>query len=75
AAADIFTALMEDRPYRKGMSGGSAMKILRTMCAAGKCDCGIIDLLEKNIDAVNAVRVKSQAEAAEKYQTFRQESK
>lgn len=38
ACIDIYQALLEDRPYRKGMSHGKAMVILREMSSKGFID-------------------------------------
>lgn len=47
---DIYQALSEDRPYRKGMTHGQAMKILCQMAENGAVDGGIV----KDMDLVFA---------------------
>jgi putative nucleotidyltransferase with HDIG domain len=44
AVADVFQALVQDRPYRKGMSLEQVLKILEEQANAGKLDRSIIDL-------------------------------
>ncbi len=43
AACDIFSALMEDRPYRKAMDYAAASGILREMAAKGELDGDIVE--------------------------------
>lgn len=40
---DIFQALSEDRPYKKGMSYARSLDIMREMVQAGKIDAGITE--------------------------------
>lgn len=54
AVADMFTALVENRPYRNGMSTDDAMKILDDDVARGKVDGNIVRILEANADRVAA---------------------
>lgn len=48
ACLDIYQALREDRPYKKGMTHEKALAILREMAASGAIDSGIVE----DIDAV-----------------------
>ena len=50
ATADIFQALVQDRPYREGLSANDAYKILFDMFEAGKLDGSIIQKLKENVD-------------------------
>lgn len=45
AVADIFTALTEDRPYRKGLPFEKVMEIMDNMVIMNKIDKGIVELL------------------------------
>ena len=45
AVADIYDALITDRPYRKGMSRDSAFEILNKEASEGKLDTTIVDCL------------------------------
>ena len=73
AVADIFTALMENRPYRKGMSGAAALEIIRTMSTNGKLDCEITALLLEHFDDINELRMESQKTSENEYHQFRSE--
>lgn len=46
--ADIYAALMEDRPYRKGMDIEKALAILNSMSANAELDGGIVSILSEN---------------------------
>ncbi len=62
AVADIFTALTEDRPYRKGMTEKQVIAIFSSMVAEGKIDAKITDILLNNYGEMNKVRSKAQKE-------------
>ena len=51
AIADIFQALIQDRPYRKGLSLIETCNILRKMAEDGKIDSLIIAKLEDNLQS------------------------
>jgi HD-GYP domain-containing protein (c-di-GMP phosphodiesterase class II) len=70
AVADVFTALTEDRPYRKGMKAEDALKVLNNMVETVQLDGKIVTMLGENLKAVNEVRRFAQNEAREKYQKF-----
>lgn len=72
AVADVFTAITEDRPYRKGMSELEAIKTMKGMAASKSLDAGIVDLLISNFDYVNARRGESQHGAATDFEEFYQ---
>ncbi|MFY9142370.1 HD-GYP domain-containing protein [Sulfuricurvum sp.] len=48
--ADVFQALVQDRPYRTGLSAKEAYAIIQTMGDEHKLDQEIIDLLSANLD-------------------------
>lgn len=52
AVADIFTALSEDRPYRKGMARGPIENILSTHAGENLLDSEITTLLLDNYDDI-----------------------
>jgi len=56
AVSDIFVALAEDRPYRKGMKLESAIKILKSLADNGKIDKKVLNTLIENIDEINKLR-------------------
>ncbi|MCL5981514.1 MAG: HD domain-containing protein [Firmicutes bacterium] len=70
AVADVFTAIMEDRPYRKGMPEERAVQILQQMADEQALDPNIVSLLRFHFAGINASRREAQAKAAEKYQQF-----
>lgn len=50
AVADIFQALLQDRPYRDGMSLSNAIVILHDFGSSGKLDQDIVDYTKKHQD-------------------------
>lgn len=70
--ADIFTALMEDRPYRKGLSEIDALQIIKDMADNNKLDAIITSILSGNISGINAIRIKAQKEADSEYRLLRE---
>ncbi len=71
AVADVFTAVTEDRPYRKGMERDAAIRELREMVVNGELDGSLVDLLIQNYDEIKRIRETSQAKAVEEYEKFR----
>jgi putative nucleotidyltransferase with HDIG domain len=67
--ADVFTAIMEDRPYRPGMKSSDALTVLSTMAQANSLDNNIVHTLQTNFTEINAVRIREQKKAAEAYNT------
>lgn len=51
SVADIFQALVQDRPYRIGMSPQEALGILDSMCREGKLDLSIIDAVHTHLES------------------------
>ncbi len=50
AVADVFQALVQSRPYRKGMEMAQVLSILDEMTESGKLDKSIVGLAKKNSD-------------------------
>lgn len=71
AVADIYSALTEDRPYRKGMTVDKAMVVLAEKAQAGDIDKGIVDLLREKVAEVDDLRIASQSKARSLYETLR----
>ena len=67
AVADIFSAITENRPYRKGMDRGTAMKIMRENVKSGAISRDIVELLETHYDEVDKVRAHLSEEAGKRY--------
>lgn len=70
AVADVFTAITENRPYRKGMENDPTMKVLNNMVATGSIDKKVVELLIDNFQAINDLRVQAQQDASERYERF-----
>jgi len=69
--ADIFTALSEDRPYRKGLAKTQILETLIKLCSSGKIDRDVVNTVIKNYDEIESVRKLSQLVVTQKYQEFR----
>lgn len=70
AVSDVFTAIMESRPYREGMTASQAVKVLRDMVDSGALDQHVVKLLLDNFSMINDLREKSQQEAEKRYESF-----
>ncbi len=70
AVADTFTAITEDRPYRKSMAGEKAVWVLQQMADYSKLDPHIVGLVKDNFDDINKVRAQAQQEAVEEHRNF-----
>ena len=68
AVADIFSALTEDRPYRKRMDKEKVADILRGDAEKGLISSGVVDLLMSNYDEINKLRASESRAASRKYQ-------
>jgi HD-GYP domain-containing protein (c-di-GMP phosphodiesterase class II) len=68
AVADIFTALAEERPYRKGLNQGEVLSILQTMGEKNHLDKNVIRVLAENYDEIVMQVMGKQARAHEKYE-------
>ena len=69
AVSDIFTALAEGRPYRKGMKTENINNILQEQASHGIQDAHIVKLMLENIEEVRRVVTERQEEARHDYQT------
>jgi len=73
AVADTFTALMEDRPYRCGISAVSTDRIMRDMADYRKLDKEFVDLIHENIGEINDRRYEAQTDADRTHMQFLEE--
>ena len=71
AVADVFTAITENRPYRKGMTREEALGALHEMAAKRELDAPLISLLETHYDAIAHAREEAQTQAVREYESFR----
>ena len=66
--ADMFTALSEDRPFRKAMSRPEITGILTDLSERALLDPGIIGLVLKNYDEIIGYVWEKKAEARDFYE-------
>lgn len=69
AVADIFTALAEDRPYRKGMETKRIKTILQEQASRGILDPHVVKLLLESIEEVRQAVAQRQEQARYFYRT------
>jgi HD-GYP domain-containing protein (c-di-GMP phosphodiesterase class II) len=67
AAADVFGALNEDRPYRNRKSPDEALAILQEEAADGKLDTTVVEAVEGHLDDIAAAVEVAREEASEHY--------
>ena len=60
AVADIFTAITEDRPYRKGMTLEEAVAVLNSMVRDSSICPYVVSILTDNLQTVDEVRRNAQ---------------
>lgn len=69
AAADVFVALGEDRPYKSGLKYSKVMEIMNDM-TPNALDKDIVKLIKDNYDIINNSRIAAQSAADEEYHNF-----
>jgi HD-GYP domain-containing protein (c-di-GMP phosphodiesterase class II) len=62
--ADIFQAMVQDRPYRRGLEPGRVREFMRDMADAGRIDREVADVLDANIDQALKAATTPQADEA-----------
>ncbi|MEW6410820.1 MAG: HD domain-containing phosphohydrolase [Nitrospirota bacterium] len=67
AVADVFTAITEDRPYRKGMALDRALQVVQQMAEHGSLDSYVVSILKTHSNEIDAARVSAQSAAVEEY--------
>ncbi|MEW6244844.1 MAG: HD domain-containing phosphohydrolase [Bacillota bacterium] len=70
AVADIFTAITEDRPYRKGMPDEQTFNILNSMVKDRSICPYVVSILMDNFDLIYEIRKEAQHEASIEYNYF-----
>jgi HD-GYP domain-containing protein (c-di-GMP phosphodiesterase class II) len=70
AVADVFTAITEDRPYRRGMTRESAAKVLDRMARDSALSREIVAALNEHYEEVNTTRIQAQASASADYESL-----
>jgi HD-GYP domain-containing protein (c-di-GMP phosphodiesterase class II) len=68
AVADVFTALTEDRPYRKAMAPAEVTRVLRGMVEDGGLDGQVVASLEAHYDEMDSCHSRAQLSAGWEYQ-------
>jgi len=68
AVADVFTAITEDRPYRKGMQRRETAQTLEGMARASALDGDVVSTLMLYFDEFNAARIAAQKTSTGQYQ-------
>jgi len=67
AMADIFAAVTEDRPYRKGLDRGNALRLLRRLTREEYLDSEIFHVVEAHFDELTQARITAQTDCLEDY--------
>ena len=67
AVADIFSAITEDRPYRKGMPREKVIELLRENAQREAIDAELVELLIAHYDEVDAARAALSHAAGRRY--------
>lgn len=67
AVADVFTALVENRPYRNGIGREGTVAILREFASDGALDGRIVTVLVDEYDAIDRDRGEAQEIYAEEF--------
>jgi HD-GYP domain-containing protein (c-di-GMP phosphodiesterase class II) len=71
AVADVFTALMEDRPYKKGMKPREALSIIEEMTKNKKLDARVFAVLKANFKTIEGHRRVAQERAVRLYKELK----
>ena len=67
AVADVFSAIAEDRPYRKGMDKAQALDVLNGDVSRGALSESVVRLLIDNYDSINERRDREAHAAGKRY--------
>ena len=67
AVADVFTAVTEDRPYRKGMKRERPLRCLRELADRHQLDLDVMSALESSFEELNDLRRDAQETACSSY--------
>lgn len=70
AVADVFTAVAEERPYRKGMGKEEALEVLKQMGETSKLDSEIVSTLALHYDEIDSIRMVAQSTASNEYEEY-----
>jgi len=67
AVADVFSAVTEERPYRKGMDREQTVRVLRENARAGALSEAVTEYLIAHYAEIDAARDKASREAGRRY--------
>ena len=67
AVADIFSAITEERPYRKGMTRSQAMDVMHDNVKYGAISQEIVELLSDHYEEIDEIRDRVSKEAGRRY--------
>ncbi|NLZ93701.1 MAG: HD domain-containing protein [Firmicutes bacterium] len=70
AVADVFTAITEDRPYRKGMSYEETVKVLNSMAESKSICPYVVSILIDNFDLIDKIRMDAQQKVSFDYNRY-----
>jgi HD-GYP domain-containing protein (c-di-GMP phosphodiesterase class II) len=70
AVADVFTAITEDRPYRKRMERDQVLQVLDSLVSKGALDGNVVKTLEENFDSVYSIISNCYDLACKQYDDF-----
>lgn len=70
AVADVFTALIEDRPYRAGMDRERAFRVLEDMSRENAIDGDCVGVLKSNYSEIIGSMAAAEREAREEYEAI-----
>ena len=70
AVADVFTALVEKRPYRPGLSRQKAIPILQAMASKDWLDGDLVQTISANFEEMNTICQKAEEDALCGYASF-----
>ena len=68
--ADVFTALVENRPYRACLSRQETMDVFHNMTARGWLDADLVQTLYGNFDEMNVISQQAEESALRDYRSF-----
>ncbi|HEY0721904.1 MAG TPA: HD domain-containing phosphohydrolase [Gammaproteobacteria bacterium] len=70
AIADVFTALLEDRPYRKSLGKVAVIQQLQDLAQRKVLDRKVVEVLLANFENIDTCRCHAQSEARQEYLRF-----
>jgi HD-GYP domain-containing protein (c-di-GMP phosphodiesterase class II) len=68
--ADVFTAVTENRPFRKGTKRGETLPILLNLVKAGSLDGNVMEILSRDYEEIDRIRADVQMDNDIEYTSF-----